>query len=129
MSTRKLELKSLAPKAQGFLRHGDQRRVRRTLRRGPRGVADGQPAKIPAPLCVRYDPARDTGTKEERLCGLAVEPRRCSLKRASRRDREASGATRVPSLLESTVEKSLLGQCVERPYRKPTQVGEASSLR
>ena len=33
------------------------------------------------------------------------------------------------SLLESTVEKSLLGQCVERPYRKPTQVGEASSLR
>src|SRR5450432_3089123 len=82
MSTRKLELKSLAPKAQGFLRHGDQRRVRRTLRRGPRGVADGQPAKIPAPLCVRHDPPRDTGTKEERLCGLAVEPRRSPFNKA-----------------------------------------------
>jgi hypothetical protein len=33
------------------------------------------------------------------------------------------------SLLESTVEKSLVGQYMERPYRKPTQVGEASSLR
>jgi hypothetical protein len=35
----------------------------------------------------------------------------------------------MASLLESTVEKSLVGQCTKRPYRKPTQVGEASSLR
>ena len=47
----------------------------------------------------------------------------------SRRDRKRPGATLIASLLESTVEKSSVGQCMKRPYRKPTQVGEASSLR
>src|SRR5450432_1214760 len=128
MSTRKLELKSLAPKAQGFLRHGDQRRVRRTLRRGPRGVADGQPAKIPAPLNVCYDPPRDTGTKEERLCGLAVEPRRWWATTVETGPR-APGATRTRVFWSRQSRKAWVGQYVERPYRKPTQVGEASSLR
>jgi hypothetical protein len=47
-----------------------------------------------------------------------------------RRDRTASlKGNLTASLLESTVEKSLGWQYMERPYRKPTQVGEASSLR
>jgi len=33
------------------------------------------------------------------------------------------------SLMESTGKKSLTGEFGWRPYRKPTQVGEASSLR
>ena len=43
----------------------------------------------------------------ERLCGWAVEPRRCEGNLNSRRDRKRPGATLIASLLESTVEKSL----------------------
>jgi hypothetical protein len=71
------------------------------------------------------------GTLEQRRSGCVDWPsNRVDLpEKRSRRDREEQGATLTPSLLESTVEKSLVGQCTKRPYRKPTQVGEASSLR
>jgi hypothetical protein len=72
------------------------------------------------------------GTLERRRSGCVDWPSNRverPLTRRSRRDREGVRATSIPSLLESTVEKSLVGQCTKRPYRKPTQVGEASSLR
>jgi hypothetical protein len=66
-----------------------------------------EPAKIPAPPFVRDDPPRDTGTKEERPCGSAVEPRRGEGQPSSR-DGTASGrGNPTTSLLASTVEKSL----------------------
>ena len=58
---------------------------------------------------------------------MAVEPRR-----APQGNRDGTASVRGnpnASSLESTVEKSLGWQCMKRPYRKPTQVGEASSLR
>jgi hypothetical protein len=69
------------------------------------------------------------GTLERRRSGCVDWPsNRVDLARG--RDGTASPrGNPTASLLESTVEKSLLGQCATRPYRKPTQVGEASSLR
>ena len=100
--------------------------MRRTLRRGPKGVADGQPVDIPAPP-LRDEVPRDTGTKHERLCGWPLKGVD-DLK--NRRDLITS-ARGNPSArrVESTGEKSLGRQYMKRPYRKPTQVGEASSLR
>ena len=74
--------------------------MRRTLRRGPKGVVDGQPVKIPAPSAV-VEPKRDRGTKRERPCGrpsnrVGGNPETGWRGRSSER----------PSLLESTREKS-----------------------
>src|SRR5665213_3456021 len=46
----------------------------------------------------------------------------------SRRNVKDAGQP-IPSAVESTCKKSWLGELVGCPYRKPTQVGEASSLR
>ena len=56
---------------------------------------------------------------------MAVQPRR----RKPRRECEECGATQFPSFLESTCKKSFCWESERRPYRKPTQVGKASSLR
>src|SRR5918999_924866 len=113
-----------APEAQGFLRHGNQRRVRRVLRRGPRGVADGELANIPAPPDHRSTLERDAGTKRERLCGRPFKPVGAS------REVNTRGSLRAnPSHVESAAKKSSSRESVGCPYRKPTQVGEASSLR
>ena len=71
------------------------------------------------------------GTLEPRRSGCVDWPsNRVEAPLKERRDGTASRQGNLKaSLLESTVEKSLLGQCATRPYRKPTQVGEASSLR
>ena len=69
------------------------------------------------------------GTLERRRSGCVDGPSNRVGAQASRRDRKRQRATSGASLLESTVEKSLVGQYMDRPYRKPTQVGEARSLR
>jgi hypothetical protein len=47
--------------------------VRRSLRRGPRGVADGQRVNSPVPS-RSVEPREDTGTKRRRLCGWPSKP-------------------------------------------------------
>ena len=47
----------------------------------------------------------------------------------SRPEYEEGGATQLPSRVESTGKKSCARECCRCPYRKPTQVGKASSLR
>ena len=71
------------------------------------------------------------GTLEQRRSGCVDWPsNRVDAPLTERRDGTASvRGNPSASLLESTVEKSLGRQYTERPYRKPTQVGEASSLR
>ena len=72
------------------------------------------------------------GTLEPRRSGHVDRPsnRVETLFNQEPRDGTASGrGNPTTSLLASTVEKSLGWQCWVRPYRKPTQVGEASSLR
>jgi|BarGraIncu00222A_1022003.scaffolds.fasta_scaffold20252_1 hypothetical protein len=71
------------------------------------------------------------GTLEQRRSGCVDWPsNRVDAPLKERRDGTASARGNPnASLLESTVEKSLGWQCMKRPYRKPTQVGEASSLR
>ena len=70
------------------------------------------------------------GTLEQRRSGCVDWPSNRVERPQGNRDGTASRQGNLKaSLLESTVEKSLVGQCMERPYRKPTQVGEASSLR
>ncbi len=46
-----------------------------------------------------------------------------------RRASEWCVARQTASIVESTRKKSCLGELIGRPYRKPTQVGKASSLR
>ena len=71
------------------------------------------------------------GTLEQRRSGCVDWPsNRVDARSKASRDGTASRrGNPKASLLESTVEKSLGRQCMKRPYRKPTQVGEASSLR
>ncbi|GEM_PF-6923295 len=47
----------------------------------------------------------------------------------SRPEYEEDGATQLPSREASTGKKSCVRECCRCPYRKPTQVGKASSLR
>jgi hypothetical protein len=42
---------------------------------------------------------------------------------------QAYGATQARVFWSRQSRKAWVGQCMKRPYRKPTQVGEASSLR
>ena len=76
------------------------------------------------PRRTAVEPRRDTGTKGERPCGSAVQGRRSADRDPNARDgfglNESSG---VDS------REKLRAEAVGRPYRKPTQVGEASSLR
>ena len=82
----------------------------------------------PRPLYV----TTPQGTLEPRRSGHVDRPsnRVETLLNQEFRDGTASGrGNPTTSLLASTVEKSLGWQYEGRPYRKPTQVGEASSLR
>jgi hypothetical protein len=47
---------------------------------------------------VRYDPLRDTGTKEGRPCGSAVEPRRAPFNKALETGPRRSGGNPEPEL-------------------------------
>src|SRR4029079_3059445 len=106
MSTRKSGWKPRTPEAQGFLRHGNQRRVRRDLRRGPRGVADGKPGETPAPSC-RVETKRDTGTKLRRPCGRpSNQVGEGNLYRDGTARRRGNP---MPSAVESTGKKSSSG--------------------
>jgi hypothetical protein len=67
----------------------------------------------------------DRGTKRGRPCGSAVQGGRTSGPRA---EHEAAGRPKAESRGVDTREKPV-GEGRGRPYRKPTQVGEASSLR
>ena len=77
------------------------------------------------PRCTVVEPQRDRGTKGERPGGwpskaVGVARRRELMARSGFGQPESSGV--------DTREK-LWAEAVWRPYRKPTQVGEASSLR
>ena len=65
----------------------------------------------------------DTGTKWERLCGWPSNP-----VGVSREGNARGGFGRTESCRVDWLEKPE-GEFVWRPYRKPTQVGKASSLR
>src|SRR5688500_6192477 len=97
----------------------------RTLRRGPRCVVDGQPVKIPAPPGQRLTCERDTGTKGERLCGWPSN--RVGLRPETGVRVRGFAPNRV--FWSRQARKARTGSSIGRPYRKPTQVGEASSLR
>ena len=76
------------------------------------------------PRFIDVEPPGDPGTKLSRFCGLTVKGRT----RKGRADDERAGQ---PNLKDSRVggREKPSGESLERPYRKPTQVGEASSLR
>jgi hypothetical protein len=79
----------------------------------------------PRPMGVTTS-LRDAGTKHERLCGWPSN----RVGGVTRRDGNARGSLRAnPSRVESAAKKSSVKESVGCPYRKPTQVGEASSLR
>ena len=79
---------------------------------------------LPRPPTVEL--TRDRGTKGRRLCGWPSN----GVGVATLRDRMARETLRGdPSALESTRKKSFARKGAGRPYRKPTQVGKASSLR
>jgi hypothetical protein len=76
------------------------------------------------PRSVFDEPGNDRGTKGERPCGLAVQ--RC------RGNPRAECEERASALTESSgvdTQEKFSGENTDRPYRKPTQVGEARSLR
>jgi hypothetical protein len=77
------------------------------------------------PRLQNVDLLGDRGTKSRRLCGLAVQPRRGNPRRECEIRRLYQSIKRLGV---DTREKPSKENC-RRPYRKPTQVGEASSLR
>ncbi len=76
------------------------------------------------PRLVFVEASGDRGTKGQRPCGLAVQPRRGN----PRRDTKHQGQPGCEWSGVDTLEKPG-GENTKRPYRKPTQVGKASSLR
>ena len=68
----------------------------------------------------------DPGTKRQRFCGLTVKGRRVA--RPETGCRGPKGNLRIKGSGVGGREKPGR-ESSERPYRKPTQVGEASSLR
>ena len=70
------------------------------------------------------EPPRDTGTKHERSGGWPFNP----VGHKPRGEYEGAPAGKPESCGVDRREK-LGGELAGRPYRKPTQVGEASSLR
>ena len=72
------------------------------------------------------------GTLEQRRSGCVDWPSNrveAPLNRASRRDRKRTGQPKRESSGVDSREKLGVAVHATRPYRKPTQVGEASSLR
>ena len=98
----------------------------------PKGVADGKRVKIPVPFVSRSSLRRDaevTGPsdggircKEVGVSGEANPPGEAEI-------RCRRGLRTPPRDRNQTAEKSFAGEASGRPYRKPTQVGEARSLR
>ena len=76
------------------------------------------------PRVIDVEALRDTGTTCERSCGLTVQ----LCRRKPRQEYETGASAAVKSRRVDSREK-LGGESMRRPYRKPTQVGEASSLR
>ena len=76
------------------------------------------------PRVIDVEALRDTGTTCEWLCGLAIQ----LCRRKPRQEYEVRASARAKSRRVDSREK-LGGESMRRPYRKPTQVGEASSLR
>ena len=76
------------------------------------------------PRVIDVEALRDTGTKWERSCGLTVQPGR--RKPRGEYERRASALLKFRGV---DSREKLGGESMRRPYRKPTQVGEASSLR
>jgi hypothetical protein len=72
----------------------------------PKGVGDGQPVDIPAPL---------------------VAP--CGVSHGVRRGRRSDAAMEMPGLHTSPCQEKPRAHGHGRPYRKPTQVGEENILR
>ena len=77
----------------------------------------------PRPCFV--EPAGDRGTKQQRACGC---PSNAVGSQGPRAEREGE-ASADPECCGVDTREKLLAEVRERPYRKPTQVGEASSLR
>ena len=77
------------------------------------------------PRVIDVEALRDTGTKRERFCGLTVQPGRAKSPRGEYEGR----ASAFPKFRGVDSREKLGGESMRRPYRKPTQVGEASSLR
>ena len=77
------------------------------------------------PRTASVEPAGDRGTKQQRLCGW---PSNAVGGNAPRAEREGEASADPECCGVDTREKPAaeVGHC---PYRKPTQVGEASSLR
>ncbi len=76
------------------------------------------------PRCTIVEPRRDPGTKEERSSW-----NRPSKGVGAIRDLNARGGFGQSESSGVDRREKLLVEVVWRPYRKPTQVGEASSLR
>jgi hypothetical protein len=76
------------------------------------------------PRVIDVEALRDTGTTCEWSCGLTIQPGR----RKPRGEYEERASAYSKSRRVDSREK-LGGESMRRPYRKPTQVGEASSLR
>ena len=80
------------------------------------------------PRVIDVEALRDTGTTCEWLCGLAIQPGRRKPRGKPRGEYEEKASAFSKSRRVDSREK-LGGESMRRPYRKPTQVGEASSLR
>ena len=76
------------------------------------------------PRPTNDEPSRDTGTKQERPCGRPFN----GVGHKPRPEYEGAPSGNPESCGVDRREK-LDGELAGRPYRKPTQVGEASSLR
>ena len=77
------------------------------------------------PRLTSREPAGDRGTKGERPCGRPSK----GVGRVSGRDPNARGGFGRPERRGVDTREKLLAEGGDCPYRKPTQVGEASSLR
>src|SRR5262245_10981935 len=99
----------------------------------PKGVDDGKRANIPVPVAACRSPGGTRKQKSRRV--LDVPMQRGSLGEGEttllqvRPDAECSDASHYQGFSMLAARKSLGGECCNRPYRKPTQVGEARSLR
>ena len=76
---------------------------------------------LPRPISV--EAIGDPGTKRERLCGWPFKG-----VAQARPEYESAGQPKLKSCGVGRQEK-LVVEDMRRPYRKPTQVGKASSLR
>src|SRR5690606_28687167 len=100
----------------------------------PRGAGDGKRANIPVPGRVRLTARGDAEAEGPSGAGVTgwngvAWPRRQIRGARGETGSQDGRATGRQGSSRLAAKKSLVRECTFRPYRKPTQVGEARSLR